>query len=117
MAALGPRHIVIDLRSRVAGGLETIGAEAFADPAKTATTKSLRDVRYTEALVYCWLASGDARYLAKAQEYLLAWAGIVPTFLTLRQFTAWRAMRLTKPLSTIVRNARIGSSSQRRRTS
>lgn len=46
------------------------------DPAKSATKKSLQDVRHTEALAHAWLVTGDDRYLAKAREYLLAWARV-----------------------------------------
>ncbi|MBS1660141.1 MAG: alginate lyase family protein [Bacteroidetes bacterium] len=57
--------------------IDTIRTEGLlqGDPKKTATQASLRDMNKIYALALVYRVQGDRRYLAKAKEFLLAWAG------------------------------------------
>jgi hypothetical protein len=46
------------------------------DPRKAQTIASLEDLPKTEALAWTWAVTGDSRYLAKAREFLVAWAKV-----------------------------------------
>ncbi len=46
------------------------------DPVKIATWKSIADMDRLDALGYAYAVTGDAKYAAKARQFILAWAGV-----------------------------------------
>jgi len=46
------------------------------DPLKIRTEASLADMEKIESLAWAWAVTGDARYSAKAREFILAWAKV-----------------------------------------
>lgn len=46
------------------------------DPARIHTRESLKDMRKIDALGWAFAVTGDARYAARAKEFLLAWARV-----------------------------------------